>query len=146
MVARLKSGLERVAVDLATAQLAFSKRRAARNAELFEKELLSAHDMDEMDTEIEVAKLQLRQARERLDMRTIRSPIPGVVVERHLSPGEYVGEGPILKIAQIDPLNVEVIVPFERFGLISKGMIGEVRPEEPVGGTYRADVVVVTGA
>ena len=143
VVAQLKSGLERVAVDLAFAQLAFAKRRAERNAELFEKEMLSAHERDEMTTEIELADLQLKQAQERLDMRTIRSPIHGVVVERYRAAGEYAGEEPILKIAQIDPLNVEVIVPFERFGAIKNGMIGEIRPEEPIGGLYRAKVVIV---
>jgi RND family efflux transporter MFP subunit len=143
VVAQLKSGLERVAVDLASAQLGFAKRRADRNAELFEKEMLSAHERDEMTTEIELADLQLKQAQERLDMRTIRSPIHGVVVQRYRAAGEYAGEEPILKIAQIDPLNVEVIVPFERFGAIKNGMIGEILPEEPIGGLYRARVVIV---
>jgi len=143
VVARLKSGLERIAIDLATAQLAFAKRRAERNAELFAQEMLSAHEKDEMDTEIELADLKLRQAQERLKMRTIRSPIQGVVVERYLSPGEFAGEEPILKIAQINPLNVELIVPFERFGSIQEGMVGEIRPEEPISGLYHAKVVIV---
>ena len=143
VVARLKSGLERVAVNLASAQLAFATRRADRNAELFKKEMLSAHERDEMDTEIELADLQLKQAQERLEMRTIRSPIHGLVVERYRSPGEFASEAPILKMAQIDPLNVEVIVPFERFGAIREGMMGEIRPEEPIGGLYHAKVVIV---
>ena len=143
VVAQLMSGLERVTVNLASAQLAFAKRRAERNAELFEKEMLSAHERDEMDTEIELADLQLKQAQERLNMRTIRSPIQGVVVERYRSSGEFASEEPVLKIAQLDPLNVEVIVPFERFGTIQTGMVGEIRPEEPIGGVYRAKVVIV---
>lgn len=143
IIAQLKSGLERAAVDLASAQLAFAKRRADRNAELFEKEMLSAHERDEMDTEIQLADLQLRQAQERLKMRTIRSPIHGVIVERYRSSGEFASEEPILKIAQLDPLNVEVILPFERFGAIKTGMIGEIQPEEPIGGLYQAKVVIV---
>ena len=43
------------------------------------------------------------------------------MVERMLSSGEYVGEAPILTIAQIDPLNVEVIVPVEKIGFIAVG-------------------------
>jgi multidrug resistance efflux pump len=38
---------------------------------------------------------------------TIRSPVNGVVVERYLSPGEYIENQSVLKLAQIDPLNVE---------------------------------------
>jgi len=143
VVARLMSGLESVTVDLAAAQLAFAKRRADRNTELFEKEMLSAHERDEMNTEIELADLQLRQAQERLQMRTILSPIQGVVVARYRAAGEFASEAPILKIAQIDPLNVEVIVPFEQFGVIKEGMIGEILPEEPIGGRYQAKVVIV---
>jgi membrane fusion protein, multidrug efflux system len=143
VVAQLKSGLERVAVDQASAQLAFAKRRAERNAELFEKEMLSVHERDEMDTEIQLADLQLRQAQERLNMRTIRSPIQGIIVDRYRASGEYAGEEPILKIAQLDPLNVEVIVPFERFGTIQEGMVGEIHPEKPIGGLYQAKVVIV---
>lgn len=143
VVAQLTSGLERVAVDQATAQLAFAKRRADRNAELFAKDMLSAHERDEMDTEIQLADLQLRQAQERLKMRTVLSPIQGVVVELFRSSGEYASEAPILKIAQIDPLNVDVIVPFEKFGTIKTGMIGEIHPEKPIGGVYEARVVIV---
>ena len=143
ILARLKSRFDQVSVDLAFAQLAFSKRRAARNEELFKKELLSAHEQDEMETEIEIAELQLKQAQERLAMRTIRSPVDGVVVERKLSPGEYVGEGAILTVAQIDPLNVEVIVSVEKFGSILVGAKAIILPEAPVSGEYAATVVIV---
>lgn len=143
VLAKLKSGLDQVTVDLAAAQLAFSKRRAERNEELFKKELLSAHEQDEMQTEIRIAELQLKQAQERLAMRTIRSPVDGVVVERRLSPGEYVGEGAILTVAQIDPLNVEVIVPVEQFGKIAVGEEAVVIPEAPVGGEHAAKVTIV---
>jgi len=37
----------------------------------------------------EVAYLEIRRAEEVLKQRTLRSPIDGVVVERHLVPGEY---------------------------------------------------------
>ncbi len=143
VLVRLKSGLERVAVDRARAQLEFSKRRAERNKELFQKELLSIHEQDEMETEIQIARLQLKEAEERLALRTIRSPIRGVVVDRTVSPGEYVGDRPMLKLAQIDPLNVEVIVPVTQFGSILKGMTAEVLPEAPLSGAYTAKVVVV---
>lgn len=143
VLARLKSGLERVAVELARARLEFAERRAERNEDLYLRELISIHDRDELETEIQVARLQLKEAQERLEMRIIRSPIQGVVVARSGSPGEYVGEDPILTVARIDPLNVEVIVPVERLGTIHKGMRAEVRPEAPAGGVYVGRVVIV---
>ena len=45
-----------------------------------------------------------------------------MVVERYVSPGEYVDGQPLLRVAQIDPLRVEVIIPAQIFGRIIPGM------------------------
>jgi len=143
VLARLKYSLEEIAVKLARARVEFSTRRSERNEELYQAQLVSVHEKDELETEILINKLQVEEAVEILAMRTIRSPVRGVVVERSLAPGESVGTDPILTIARIDPLNVEVIVPVERFGAVVKGMRAEVRPEAPVGGMYVGEVVIV---
>jgi len=144
IVARLKAGVERANVEQARAQVEFSKRKLERNKELFAKEHISANEKDEIETEIKKGEALLQEATERLEMRTIRSPVNGVVVKRELTAGEYVGDkGPILTVAQIDPLNVEVVAPVKRFGSIVKGMTAEVRPESPVGGVYTGTVVIV---
>ena len=143
VLARLKDSLEKIAVELARARVEFNTRRAERNEELYQAQLVSIHEKDELETEILINKLQVEEAVERLAMRTIRSPIQGVVVERSRAPGESVGADPILTIARIDLLNVEVIAPVERFGTIAKGMRVEVRPEAAVGGMYIGEVVIV---
>lgn len=143
VLATLKSGVEAASANLARARLDFGKRKLARNEELFLKEHVSAHEKDEMETEIQIAELQLHEATERLEMRTIRSPIEGVVKERFLSPGEYVGENPILTVSLINPLNVEVVVPVRLYGSIKKGMNAQIRPESPVGGVHTGKVVIV---
>ena len=59
-------------------------------------------------------------------------------------PGEYRNEqSPILSLAQIDPLRVEVYVPIAYYGQIRTGSKAEVRPEKPVGGIFTAIVTVV---
>ncbi|MFT5376313.1 MAG: membrane fusion protein (multidrug efflux system) [Candidatus Latescibacterota bacterium] len=143
VLARLKDRLEKIAVELARARVEFSSRRSARNEELYEDQLISVHERDELETEIQINKLQVEEAKEILAMRTIRSPVQGVVVERSRAPGESVGADPILTVARIDLLNVEVIAPVERFGSIVKGMRAEVRPEEAVGGVYIGEVMIV---
>ena len=145
ILAGLKSSLEQAAVDLATARMKFSERKVLRNQGLDQKQLISIHEKDEMETELKIARLQLHEATERLALRTILSTIDGVVVERFLSPGEYVGEGEeaIVKIARIDPLFVEVVAPVEVFGTIEKGMLAEVIPEFRKTGCYRARVIIV---
>jgi membrane fusion protein (multidrug efflux system) len=143
IVARLSSNVERAEVDLAQARVEFAKRKVLRNEELYQKELISIHEKDEMETELRVSELQLDAAKEKLALRTIRCTVDGVVVERLLSPGEYVGVEPILKIARINPLYVEVVVPAERFGTIRKGMVAGVKPELPISGKFIAHVIIV---
>lgn len=139
------------------ARVNFGKRRLARTKELFESEISSLSELDEAETAKLLADLALIEAREakrlaefdlsrawaELEMRTIQSPITGVVVERFLSPGELVSRTPIVKLAQLDPLRVEVFVPTSMLGKVQVGMVAEVEPEDPVGGRYSATVTVV---
>ena len=143
VIARLRSGVERAAVDLARTRAEFEQRRVARNRDLDQDELISEHERDEMLTQSVVAGLELAEAIERLEMRTIKSPIDGVVVERSGAPGELVQESPVVTLAQIDPLNVEVVMPVALFGSVAIGDAAEVLPAEPVAGVYRAKVVIV---
>jgi RND family efflux transporter MFP subunit len=142
VVARLNSNVEAATVNLRSAQEEFGKRKMERNEELFRKQLISANEKDELDTQARIASLELKQQQEILEQRTVRSPLTGVVVERFMAPGERVANDKILKVAQIDPLNVEVVVPVELFGSIRVGMPGEVRVSL-IQGTFRAKVAVV---
>lgn len=143
VVARLNSAVEAASVNLKAAQEAFGKRKVERNEELYNKQLISANEKDELETQTRIAGLELKQQQEVLALRTIRSPITGVVVERFLAPGERVGNEKIVKIAQIDPLNVEVVAPVELFGAVRPGMTGEVRFGALAPGVFRARVALV---
>ena len=143
VLARLKSGQEKASLELARANVEFLKRKMERNVELAIKKLISAHENDELVTELRKSELQLEEVQEKLKLRTIQSTIDGVVTERLMAPGDYVGEAPILKLASLDPLKVEVIVPAARFGSARRGMMAEVRPELPVGGVYVGQVTIV---
>lgn len=143
VLARLKSGVEKASVELARANVAFLKRKAERNVELAKKRLISEHEHDELVNELKKAELQLEEAQERLKLRTIASTIDGVVTERLMAPGDYVGETPIMKLASLNPLRIEVIAPARRYGGIRKGMKAEIRPEAPVGGVYIGKVTIV---
>ena len=135
-------------------QLAFTKRQHGRVKRL---DSVPIQDKDKAATDFALAKYQLKKAREErtlaqyelkkalaiLDRLSIRSPITGVVVERYVSPGEYVNNQPLLRVAQIDPLRVEVIVPAQMFGRILPGMTGTIVPELPEYGERTATVTIV---
>ncbi|MDO9402762.1 MAG: efflux RND transporter periplasmic adaptor subunit [Polaromonas sp.] len=143
VVARLNSSVENATVTLRAAQEEYGQRKVQRNAELFKKDLISASEKDELETQTRLATLERKQQQEILNLRTITSPLNGVVVERYLSPGDHISQEKILKLAQIDPLNVEVIVPVELFGGIRPGMKGTVQLGAMMSGSYTATVKVV---
>ncbi len=170
VLVKLDSGVEEAAVEAArsrasaTAELKassvsveFAQRRRDRLEALFLDKAVSMDQMDEIATETDLTRLQMQQAQENqriaelelrqsievLQRHTIRSPIDGVVVQRFLSPGESTEDQPILRVAQIDPLRVEVIVPVATFGLIEVGQHAIVSPEAPKQGDYPATVTIV---
>ncbi|MDE3226094.1 MAG: efflux RND transporter periplasmic adaptor subunit [Nitrospirota bacterium] len=170
VLATLESSLERAAVAVAKAKaeaesalqgtqakLEFSTRKLIRAEDLSQKQTLSQHELDEAKTERvlaeanrlearenrRLAELELQRASASLALRTVRSPITGVVVERLLSPGEAVKLTPILKLARVDPLRVDVFVPLVWWGKLFVGMQADVIPEAPISGVYRATVTEV---
>ncbi len=143
IVAKLVSGQERAAYQLAQARAEFSRRKVERNEELYRKKLISIHEKDEIETESLLHSFEEREALERLKLRTLRSPIDGIVVERHFVEGEYVHEKPVVDIVEIDPLLVEAIVPVEWFGRIEEGSIGRVTPRTAVTEPREASVELV---
>ena len=48
-----------------------------------------------------------------------------------------------MKIAEVNPLNVELVLPVKLYGSIAPGQRAEIVPEEPVGGRHVATVEVV---
>lgn len=171
LLATLESDLEKVTVDLRKVQAEmesevrakqlaydFSQRNLKRITDLYEKRAVSFQQIDEAKTEAAVAAQQLqlakdkkkqaelehRRAEEILKRRTVISPISGVVVSRYKEPGEHVEDDPILQLAQVDPLRVEVFVPASLFGQISSGMVADIIPELPLNrGKIHGKVVMV---
>jgi len=143
VVARLQAQVEAAIVEVRKARLEFGSRKAERNEELFKKQLISVHDKDELETNNRLAELELREAQENLNLKIIRSPIGGVVMERYLAPGDLVRQEKILKLAQIDPLNVEVVLPSELHGTVRMGMGGDVRIESAAPTHAKARIVSI---
>lgn len=145
VVAKLQSGVEEAAVKLSRARLEFAGRKAERNESLYAKQLIALQERDEMVTEVRLHEEELKKDEETLKLRTIVSPIDGVVVERRLSPGEFIrsDKSVVLKLARINPLNIEVIAPAKLFGTLRVGTVGKVDMAPFVSGKHRARIVVV---
>jgi HlyD family secretion protein len=171
VVARLNAGLETATAELRRVQaeltsdvqaqqlaLDFSSRSLARVKDLYEKKAASFSELDKLKTEHSIAQQQLQQALDRkrqaelehnraladLQRRTLVSPIDGVVVERFKEPGEHIDFEPVLKLAQLDPLRVDVFAPASLYGKVRAGMKASVVPELGIGDrSYSAEVTLV---
>jgi len=144
-------------IDNRRVQLQYAKRNSKRIKNLYARKSVSLFDKDKADTEVALAEIELEKATENkkiaqlnlelalaeLERRTIRSPIDGIVVDRYSMVGESVVERTIMKLAQVDPLRVELIAPTEYFGLIKEGMEVDIYPERPANKSYKATVTIV---
>lgn len=139
------------------AQLEFAIRNRLRYQELYQMKSLSKIELDKAETEVTLAKTELAKAVEhqkaavlvlelakaQLDLKTIKSPVDGIVVDRYATIGESVTDRAIMKLAQINPLRVELVAPTEYFGLIQAGMQVGIRTERPLNKVFEAKVTVV---
>jgi len=171
-VARLESSLEKITLDLVAARakmqgeiqsrqatLAYMQRQRDRINELFENKSISFNEMDKAETDVRLAETELQlaldnheirqlerdRAAQQLALRSIRSPVNGVIVEILLVPGESVEDRAreIMTIAEVDPLNVEVIMPAEMFGSVQVGTPAEIEPLIPGAELQFSEVSVV---
>ena len=169
-LAQLTADVERASVAVAEARASnqaevqaasstqeFAKRKQDRTDSLYRDKFTSLQNQDQAQTEAALAELKLLQAREfkrqsaqelslaraQLAQRTIKSPISGIVIERYMSQGERVEQRPLLKIAALHPLRVELIAPASEFNKIRPGMMANVTPELANVGELKAKVVLV---
>jgi len=170
VIAVLRADVERAAVNVAAtrakvaaevqaaqANYELARQKYARAAELRRQNFISAQALEQARAEAEVAEQRLAQAKEQrgisarelqlaeaqLGLRTIRSPVTGVVVDRYMSGGERVEEKPIVRVATVDPLRVEVVVPAALYGTIATGSMLTVTPELPTATPRQAKVTLV---
>ena len=169
-LATLRADVERqsVAVAASKAQAIGELRAAEANAELARQKLVRARDLadqqfissqalEQARAESVVADNRLAQAREQrgifarehelaqaqLGLRTIRSPISGVVAERYLSAGERVEDKAIFRVAVVNPLRVEVVLPSSFYSAVQKGTAVTVTPDFPGAAARVARITVV---
>lgn len=129
----------------ARASLDLAEQKVRRAEALVAQQFISSQSLDQAVGEAEVARQKVQQvssqqtiwvqeravAEAQLGLRNVRSPFAGVVVERFVNPGERVEQSPMLRLAVINPLRVELLVPTALYGRLAKGDQVSVMPELP---------------
>lgn len=170
VLAKLRANVERASVGAAEtraqadadvrgaqANYEFLRQKQTRAEDLVKKNFISQQALDQVRTETSVAQQRLAQAQEQqrvakheldlalaqLSQRIIRAPFDGIIADRYVSVGERVEEKPMFRIAKVNPLRVEVIVPAALFGTVRAGMLAKVTPDLPNAPVVEAKVVLV---
>ena len=141
-------------IRAAESNLALAQQRHARAVGLVKEGFASPQTLEQAKTERDVAEQKLLQAqaqkvinhhewslvKAQLGLRTLKSPFNGVVVERFVSPGERAEDKPLLRLAMLDPLRVELVMPASRWGSVAPGDAVALSPELPQASTVLARV------
>ncbi len=143
------------------ARVDYARDKLRRREELSRQNFVSSQERDDAAAELRVAQAELLEARdnrqlavleskrleELLRQRTLLSPFDGVVTEVEQHPGELAQTGetarPILKMAQIHPLRVEVVLPVALYNQVKAGAAAEIEAEAPTKGKFKATVQIV---
>lgn len=170
VLARLSAQVERASLSIAEvkakaeaetlqAQAAFelAQRKLERMRDLVRRDFVSDQALDQAEAEARVAEQRVAQAREtqrvaqrefhlsnaQLSQREVRSPFAGLVVERFRTEGERIEREPVVRVARIDPLRIEAIVPAVQFGRIAAGQPATVKTDLPDYPVLTAKVTLV---
>jgi RND family efflux transporter MFP subunit len=163
LLVSLDTGQDRAALDVAKqratmqgairsgeSRLDFASAKLKRREHLVGEKFVSAQDVEETKAERNLAEaelqdakdnqrlaeLEVRRAEQNIRIRTIVSPINGVVLERNMNPGELAdtadGRKPILRIADISVLHAEAVLPASAYSAVKSGQKVVIRADVPV--------------
>jgi membrane fusion protein (multidrug efflux system) len=144
-VMELESDLESMQLEQQKEILTLRAFERAASDELNQKSVISKTEVEEKRVNHEVAKVQLRMAEHFLETRKVTAPFDGVIAERLRERGEAVDEfTPVVLLAKLDELYLEVFLPGERFRTIKVGDAVEVMAEDQPGKTFAGAVAEVS--
>lgn len=144
--------------QIAENKIEFAKRKYSRRHQMAQEHLMATQESDDTEADLrnaeaelkvaienrKIANLEYQQHNQSLKLRTLRSPFNGVVVDQLAYPGEVVepgsGKKAIYKLAQLDPLQIHVVLPKSAFGKVLSGMPVDVSPDIPSQKSYSARV------
>lgn len=130
--------------DQAAASLRLAELTVERLSKLRTEGFSSEDELDKARTDLETKRASLRLAEIELDKATIRSPIDGILDERHVDLGEYVNPGqPVARVVDISRIKAVVHLPELHVPFVQQGqMVQAAFPYldgavAPVSGTVR---------
>lgn len=143
-------------MELAERKIKFAHQKYDRLKAMAADRLVAPQESDDAEGELRLAEGELKVAQEnqqlarlevqmhqaRVGLRSIRSPIDGVVMEQMARTGELVEAGGtrpgVFRLAQIHPLRIHVVLSKDYFGKVKVGDTVMVDTEAPVAKQLKA--------
>ncbi len=127
------------ALSEAEAILTKAKAEHKRTVDLYDKKLVAKSALDQAVADLKsseqrykAAEAKQRQAKEQLDYTVITAPYSGIVVARHIEPGEMANVGqPLMTGFAVDDMRVTASVPQDYIELVRKSERAQVIQEKP---------------
>ncbi len=163
LIARLDQKDERAAVsqaqadyDISVAELNKAQREYDRLNKLFEENLISEEERDQIVLNLAVAKgkmiqatTALERAKERLSESIVRAPIDGVILQKYVEKGQIIASGinnvsggtPIVDIADMSSVYIEAGIDEIDIGKIRVGQEAHVIADAYPGKSFFGEIV-----
>jgi HlyD family secretion protein len=123
-----------------TAQAGVSVAQAGRTDVEIQRAALSAAQAREKEL-----RAQLEAAKTQLSYTEIRSPLDGVVLTKNVEAGEFVNPGtPVVTIANIDDLWMNIYIPETQTGLVKLGQSVRVTVDSFPGESFKGKITFVS--
>ncbi len=131
-------------LDIARAELTQAQRSFDRRDQLFQRNLISEEERDEIELSLAVAKGKLVQAstaleraQERLAESVVRAPVDGIILQKYVEEGQIIASGvstvgggsPIVDLADMNSVYVEAGVDEVDIGKIRVDQVARVTAE-----------------
>ncbi|MCF6218529.1 MAG: efflux RND transporter periplasmic adaptor subunit [Gammaproteobacteria bacterium] len=139
------------ALQEAKAQYTKNKAEYQRLADLRDKQLVSVAVFDQAVADLNAGEQRLKgaqakyqQAKEQLDYTVVKAPFSGIVVARHIEPGEMASVGqPLMSGFAVDDMRVNVSVPQHYIERVRKNSTAKVIFGVGEGRAFISEAVVV---
>jgi RND family efflux transporter MFP subunit len=126
VIVRFRDREQQAALKAAKAQAAEAQSNYKRVKDLVERKLVPKAQFDKAEAALKGANAKVEQAQEQLEHTVVRAPYSGIVMERHVEPGETANPGtPLLTGLSLESLRAIAEIP--QFHIDSVRKIGKAR-------------------
>lgn len=144
MLVQFEAREEGARIDEAEASLRIAREEMDRAQRLFDRGALAERELQTRRRDLALAEAQAQSARVQGTDRVIRAPFDGVVGLRRISVGATVRPGdPVVRIDQVDTLNLDFPIPATRLSSVSPGQAVTARASARPGEMFQGVVATL---